>query len=861
MSDHPLIYSPTIIRSLYYRAESRNQLGMLDFKMLTLLLGLFGSLSIDPRISIVYRDPLAARLLEVSTRKTHWAFVLKVGKYKLERGMPLHDSDRFWLMCAELAMVQAKPPIEPLSGDAYSSILRARTHYHIIRRHSRRPEVHAYYLETLLAIQDPRLLDFAACDLSFLLRTHRMCHPGLQCLLYRLVIQYGGFLSTRSQEAILASLWSRACQGTNGTSDLVPENGLSDMVLDDCTSDATKIACCLSATLLGFARHLPNDKSANLFGHLLSVFSPAYALPLRWSSLVLFSIFNSSEMPHLNGTHWTSEPAMSQVTSCWQVIFGLATVEKISQELPSAQPTLTEGVLEMTRALYQQWLPIVKSCLVSRDLACAISASFFRIASILADAPLFSDCQDLYRVERGMEGPRTSVQILFAAQYIAAAVRVQGLHPDVVLTALGAFPLDLKQQHQVLTSAVEALSPIDASLAYTLYIFAQGKETECDPGAAHTLAMSFARRGALRQAILFLDDGRSSPERRGILVSAIARSLRENPRTRHPQSVFVAITNELAALYSSHVPPEHFRGHLEQLFVVLAQHGRGSQLFPVVLSIFRKHRQFATANKLLNAITTVYPKITRSLCILTDQIAMQTKAFRQFKRITPLRGSTSLRLSSRLRRYPYTGPSLERSLQELLKSGRLLAAKHIFACAAATIPSRRCTALGNILLHGMSCQPTPRNGRRVRKVLLLLENLVKNHGFRPDRVTTNILIKVMISWRSAFDSTRLRELFDQLVRGGCPAADYSPLHPPFSTRQTQFSGPSGLSKLPPSVSFEKHSRPLYKMFIKAFYLCNDVEAARKVVGILKVEESRNVVTKEARQRARSRGRSKQLRGS
>ena len=111
-SDHPLIYSPTIIRSLYYRAESRNQLGMLDSNMFTLLIGLFGSLSINPHPSLVYRVPLASRLSEVSTRRTHWAFVLKVGKYKFERGMSLHDSDRFWLMRAELAFVQASSPVE-----------------------------------------------------------------------------------------------------------------------------------------------------------------------------------------------------------------------------------------------------------------------------------------------------------------------------------------------------------------------------------------------------------------------------------------------------------------------------------------------------------------------------------------------------------------------------------------------------------------------------------------------------------------------------------------------------------------------------------------------------------------------------
>ena len=760
--------------------------------------------------------------------------------------------------------------------------MRARTHYRIIRRHSRRPEVHAYYLETLLAIQDPRLLDFVACDLSFLLRTHHVCHPWLQRLLYRLVIQYGGFLSTRSQELILAALWSRVCEESGGTSDLVPENGLSDIALDDRILDATAIARSLSTTLFRFAGHIPNDKSANSFGYLFSVFSPAYALPLRWSSLVLFSVFNSSEMLYSNGTHWTSDHAMPHVTLCWHVIFGLATVEKISQEPSSTltmQPTPAEGVLETTRALYQLWLPIINPCLVSRDLACAVAASFLRIASVLADATLFYDCQGLYRVENSLEGPQTLVQTGFAAQYVAAAVRVQGPLPDVVLTALRVFSPDLTQQHQVLASAVEALAPIDASLAYALYSVAQGKETEPDPGVTYALAMCFAQRGAFRQAILLLNDGRFSLEERGVLVSAIARSLRENPRTHHPPSVFVAVVNELAALYHSHVPPEHFRGHLEQLFVVLARHGRGSQLFSVVLSIFKRspsffrprffvrychvlirHRQFVTASKLLDAITAIHPQITRSLSILADRVAIQTKAFRVFKRITPLRGPTLLRLSSRLRRRPYAGPSIGPSLQELLKSGRVLAAKRIFACMADTIPWKRCTALGNILLHGVSRQPTSRNGRRVRRVLALLENLVKNHGFRPDRVTANILIKVMIHWRTAFDSPRLRELFDQLVRGGYPAADYSPLHPPFGAQRTQFWGSSGFSKLPPFVSFEKHTRPLFKMFIKAFYLCNDVEAARKVVGILKVEEYKNTMTKEVRQRARSRG-SKQVRGT
>ena len=869
---------------------------MLDSEMLTLLIGLFGSLSADPHPSSVYRVPLASCLFGPSTRRTHWAFVLKVGKLKSRRGMPLHDSDRFWLMRAELAIAQASPPLErksllpglcqtlhtnptALSDDAYGAILRARIHYHVIRRHTRHPEVHTHYLETLLAIRDTRLHELSARDISFLLRVHRVCHPWLQRLLYRLVIRHGRFLSAQSQEAILAALWSRICQGTDETLDLVPKNGLSSITLDldACNSDATSIAHSISTTLFRFPGHLPNNKLANTPGHLLSVFCPAYVLPLRWNSLTLLSIFNSSEMLHVNGTHWANDYVMPQVASCWQVIFGLATVERILQDPSSAlemQGGPTEECSETTRTLHRQWSSIIKSCLISRDLACAVATSFLKIASILANSILFHNCRDLYPLKNNSKGLPTSVPNFFAAQYVAAAVRVQGPLPDVVFTALETYSPDPNQQCQVLASAVEVLSPVDAPLAYTLYTLLQANGTELGPGATHSLAVSLARRGALRHAVLFLNDARFSLEARGILLSAIARSLRGNPRARPPSSVFIAVAEELVALYQSHAPPEHFRGHLEQLFVVLSQHGRGGRLLRVVLSIFRgspgffqpqffgrycraliRHRQFSAVNKLLGAITTAHPKITQSLRIVIDRTGVQTKASRVSKRTT-LRGPTSLQLSSRLRSRPLVGPLLEHSLQELLKLGRVLAAKHIFACAATRVPSSRCTTLGNILLHGVSVQPRPRNGRRVRKVLTLLEDLVKNHGFRPDRATVNILIKVMVRWRSVFDSSRLRDLFDQLVRGGLPAADYSPPRPPFGTRQTTFSGSPSFSKLPSFISFKKHSRPLFKMFIKAFYSCNDVEAARKVVGILKVEEYKNALAKEARQRARTRGRIK-----
>jgi hypothetical protein len=148
----------------------------------------------------------------------------------------------------------------------------------------------------------------------------------------------------------------------------------------------------------------------------------------------------------------------------------------------------------------------------------------------------------------------------------------------------------------------------------------------------------------------------------------------------------------------------------------------------------------------------------------------------------------------------------------------------------------------------------------VRKFLGLLDSLVKCHEFAPDRITVNIVLKALMTWRSAFDHRRVRALFDHMVRGGYPAGTYSASHLPFGTPPLRVEGESPLglrlSKLPPYISFEKHTKPMYKMFINSFYLRNDVKAARVVVEILKIEEQKDAMHRERRSAARSRGQTK-----
>ncbi|KAI6025283.1 hypothetical protein PISMIDRAFT_677121 [Pisolithus microcarpus 441] len=89
-----------------------------------------------------------------------------------------------------------------------------------------------------------------------------------------------------------------------------------------------------------------------------------------------------------------------------------------------------------------------------------------------------------------------------------------------------------------------------------------------------------------------------------------------------------------------------------------------------------------------------------------------------------------------------------------------------------------------------------------------------------------------------FDNVRLRALFNHLIRGGYPPGDYSPQTLPFESPSA--GRPLVMEKIGLSshVDFERRVKPLYRMFVKAFYVRGDAEAARRVGEILNVEEGR-----------------------
>jgi hypothetical protein len=190
-----------------------------------------------------------------------------------------------------------------------------------------------------------------------------------------------------------------------------------------------------------------------------------------------------------------------------------------------------------------------------------------------------------------------------------------------------------------------------------------------------------------------------------------------------------------------------------------------------------------------------------------------------------------------LTRRPIEGPNILLASHILVNSHRSLAAKRLLERTRSELDTKTQTAIGNVILHGSLLYPSIRNKQQMRKVVSTLDLLVKKHDFVPDRVSVNILLKAMLRWRSKIDNAMLRVLFDHMVRIGYPPRHRLPGGGlPFGT-PLSLPAEINLPTLSGDISFEKHVRPLYKIFIDAFYMRGDVDAAKIVVGYLKAESA------------------------
>ncbi|KAI5116769.1 hypothetical protein M0805_007850 [Coniferiporia weirii] len=228
----------------------------------------------------------------------------------------------------------------------------------------------------------------------------------------------------------------------------------------------------------------------------------------------------------------------------------------------------------------------------------------------------------------------------------------------------------------------------------------------------------------------------------------------------------------------------------------------------------------------------------------------------------------SLKLSSSLRkRQKLDEQTLEHAVYILVGMGRITSALKLLDRFSPTISTRA----GNIILNA-SLRPrrSRTHYRQIRYASARLTQLVGEKGFVPDRVTLNIVMKSLLRWQNFAPKATLRALFSRLVAEGYPGheVDTVALSPalvrPAATPSSRLRrDPSSMAvtssrdALPvylkgfkDRISFKYHTRPLYRMFVKAFKVRGDREGVRHVLSILRELKMR--VAHERAQRAQAR---------
>ncbi|KAG0705745.1 hypothetical protein DFH29DRAFT_905842 [Suillus ampliporus] len=851
--------TPNAIRSFYISAKARGQLSQLDSGMLSALIGLFGTLSVDPSRRCVYISSLLPYVKNGPVTRDYWAFVKEVVSFKQQRGMALAHSDRYWMMRAELASITlSKDGQLGYTHASNHSLFRARQHYLHFSRHVFDPQVHVPYLKALTSSMDPRHKQWAIDAVSSILLTHPFLHTEVLKVLWEIVHNTDTALlgSILSAISIRVTRFPSPCEDTS-----VPHIAAVPV-------DATTLTSALSVFPLHIASASPHVKAITELLH--EAFSSNTPVVQRRSNLLLCSLLYNCNG---NGIPISSlDFPFDRGASMWKTIFVLAILEEVTRAAGLAllhDRALRGRIQEMMRSLHESWLHLNRNASHSKFISRAVMTSLFRLAGAVGDTKLVAACLESSATcglwtgdcSDAVEGPQLAAM---ATMRLTALVQVRGVEWNCtkVLSCLRL-------------SRTLFIVMWSSPTCYTTLLSAV--ERDIDANTAYALARALSP----PHAVQFLKDERFSREQVGSLLSSIARGLKETRHQRYDANLFDDISISLRNLYATSPPPDHFRGHLQHLLTEQRTRGSGFQTTAIIANVIKFHSTFFQPSFLLRLIRLFlhrkqFRSASRMQRIYVDarggsvnvRRMVTTRLWAVGKRrlssniYVPGRKSNTLfrghsRAAVTLFKSPRSSaPVFNKVLQSLIYDRRPHAARVAFSRVASKVDTKSRTVLGNTLLHGVLIRPVPRNGRRVRKLLGLLDNLVRCQQFAPDRITVNIILKALIAWRTAFDYQRLRALFDHLVRGGYPAGTYSPSRPPFGTPPLRTSGTLALSKLPPYISFEKHAKPMLKMFIKGFYLRNDVEAARTVVEILKIEQQKATLQRERRSAARLRGRIK-----
>ncbi|KAG6896654.1 hypothetical protein C0992_006853 [Termitomyces sp. T32_za158] len=645
-------------------------------------------------------------------------------------------------------------------------------------------------------------------------------------------------------------------------------------------------------------------------------FAPAVAQDVQWGNLLLLAIHQSQRLnvtPPVAEEEQDDDAASQaeeEVTGDWRPVLVLNALERGTGGIEGGRilaPDTRESVQGVVRPLWRTWKAGddgTRSVNVATSRP--IAAAFFRLAAKVVDGPLTDACyrfcvkHDLFRGgEKLAEEAVHSWADLNAAYVLAVAVcrgvGWQAAFEETQISGNRDLVLSTVFFHYVLT---------DLRVGYQVYRYAVQKGYKLGERPLHMMEMKLATPRTWQLAVPLLERPGMSRSRQEELLIAILRVLQTERKQAVDPKLAKILGDSLWKLYEGSAPSIKFKYPIRFFFSIMIASEHPARAIAIVEAIHRNApSSFFTTRLLLRLMRTLvryrYIHLTHRVHRLVSTDPADARAASDFRRKLTLSlaragafraakraygygldlkkekvwrtpreamahavkfntrtpsAKHTLPIVSMLSRAPTHPPTIQYAATLLVRAHRASAARKVLERSLPHLDSKIITTIGNTMLDGLLTRHILRNGRLVRHVLRTKEQMEKKYGFKPDRVTVNIIIKSLLRWRGMFDAPKIRGLFDHLVRCGYPTSAQWMVRGesvPFGTSATDMA--VNIADVDEKIVFGKHVRPLYRMFIKALFTRGDRGAARKVVGILKEEEERAASTRQEKNQARWEG--------
>jgi hypothetical protein len=802
------------------------------------------------------------------------------------------------------------------------ALSQANAQYLRIWRHSPDPEIHLPYFHTLLSLNSSNHILELVKRLCKVLELHANPHSRLLDILWQVLTRHGHILQPEHKARCLDMVSTRLSSFSPDVSLQKKIPPLADEEFEEMPKACMPTAVGIHQlnSLMGavvFPSYyltvvpLPLGIGRWAVVQAINAFAPVVPLEVRWSNFLLLAISKLHKTP-TQGVSSTTVTYSDASMVNWRTVFVLAILKySLNDTSTSSGSSFQQGVLNIIRPLWRSWKAIgVNVINQSIIVARIIMAGFFHVAALALDAPLKDACfkfcaaHHLFVIcDTDNDAGKLQTKDLMVA-YILAEASCEGKRWPNIFSTLSSVSPGFHWRHDVIIALLRHYIPEDAQTAFSLYLFAKNNEIQISPQIVHALGISLATPSTWEIGVPFLCHPQFSREQVEGLLGAILCVFQIERREYIDPAVVKNLGQVMWKLYSHQPPLRRYKYPVRFFFSIMIASGHATNAIDVIEAIHRQTPSFFTTRLFLRLMRTLIrfrqlhlisrlfrlvPALpSRSLDDLRRKVTLglaeagasvrARKVYRtgirrhawrttreslaravDFRTLSPS-PYRSLQVVPIVQRNPSHGPSIKYAISILVRARRSYAAIKLLGKSHHFLDLATKASVCNTIIHGRLLRLDVRNGRLVRSVLRTKELLETKFAFVSDRTTMNIILKAILRWRMMMDPPKLKRLFDHMVRIGYPASSRwrRQSDVPFGTPLSSATENFDLLKLSSPISFERHVRPMYKMFIKAFYVRHDVSAAKTVVGILKEEEVSAMRRREARNKARRLGLVKKL---